>query len=257
MSVLLLNDTSSYHCGCKEVVKYIVQKYNCTSTIITGGIVSNIPWKNYSLVVLNGEGTLHHDRPNAVKFLTALRDAQRAGCRTIIVNTVWQDMPHDFDDVLQRCESVTVRETYSQQEITKHSITASVSPDLSYFNQVPVQEFAHVTVYEGQYFFKGRDETGGYPRLDIFKQSWHELVNRLRNADLLITGRHHGMYAACVAKCKFITKPGNTWKNEGLLASAGVVIPFDIDGVLAGKYNSEYERLWRYLDDKRLESKRD
>lgn len=256
MNVLLLNDTSSYHCGCKEVVKYLLDKYKGTDTIITGGRIDNINWRSYDLVILNGEGTLHHNRPNAFKFLTALRSAQSAGCRTIIVNTVWQEMSHDFDDVLQRCETITVREVYSQQEIAKHGISASVFPDLSYLNKVDLKEFQHVPVYEGQYFFKGRDETGGHPRIDIFKQSWSEIVNRLRNSDLLITGRHHEMYAACVAKCKFLTKPGNTWKNEGLLASAGVVIPFDIDGVLAGKYNSEYEQLWQYLDDKRLESQK-
>lgn len=215
--------------------------------MITGGVVSNIDWHSYKLVVLNGEGTLHHNRPNAIKFLTALRAAQAAGCRTVIVNSVWQDMSHDFDDVLQKCESVTVRDVFSQQDIAKHGVFAAVHPDFSIMNHVPREHYEPVRVYEGQYFFGGND-IGGYSRLNIFKQSWSELVNRLRSSELLITGRHHEMYAACVARCKFVTVPGNTWKNEGLLASAGAIIPFDIDGVLEGKYNSEYDKLWRYLD---------
>jgi hypothetical protein len=31
------------------------------------------------------------------------------------------------------------------------------------------------------------------------------------------------------------------------LKSAGVDIPFDVDGALSGKYDDQYNRLWDYL----------
>lgn len=217
---------------------------------------ARVEFQQYDRIILNGEGTLHHNSRKSRHLLQALREAQVLGVETHIVNTVWQEMPNKYDDVLEGCASISVREVFSQRELKeKHGIESRVKPDLSYFLDVPEEKlFNHVSVYEGQYYINNagvvyHDPIGNYPRVDIFNMSWFELVNRLRHADLLLTGRHHEMYAAAKAKCRFLIKPGNTWKNEGLFASAGVEIPFDIDGVLSGKYDDQYNQLWNYLDE--------
>lgn len=244
---VLINDTSNYHNGCKVVVEAIRQNYGFDKAYYTQDIL-NIDYRQYDEVIVNGEGTMHDNQRRSITFLEALQSAQNFGLKTRLINTVWQNMIHDYDDVLQKCEEVIVREVNSFEEMQKHGVNAQILPDLSYFVDVPYKEYEHVTSYEGQYWKKKFRQHKDWPEIDIFEQDWNEIVNRLRHADLLVTGRHHEMYAACKAKCRFLVKPGNTWKNEGLLKSAQVNIPWDIDGVLEGKYDSEYEKLWKYLD---------
>lgn len=243
---VLINDTSNYHNGCKIVVEAIRENYGYDKAYRTIDVL-DIDYTQYDEVIVNGEGTMHHNQRSAIRFLEALKAAQKFGLRTRLINTVWQSMIHDYDDVLQRCDEVIVREINSAEEMQKHGVTPLIAPDMSYLVDVPYQEYEHVTAYEGQYWKLDTKETD-WPAINVFEQSWGEIVNRLRHADLLITGRHHEMYAACKARCRFLVKPGNTWKNEGLLKTAGVDIPWDVEGVLSGKYDKEYKKLWDYLD---------
>lgn len=251
MKTLLLNNTSKYHKGCVKVVEAIQNIYGFDDSYFTNDDTSKVDVSQYDRVILNGEGTMHHNASRAIQLLTTLDLAQKAGCETHIINSVWQKMPNTKDHVLKACDSITVREIFSQQEISKHGVKANIHPDLSYMIEVPTQEYEHVSVYEGQYLGPQRSKglIGKYPRIDIFNQEWNEIVNRLRNCDLLITGRHHEMYAACKAECRFLVRPGNTWKNEGLLKTVGVEIPWDIEGVLNGKYDDQYKLIWEYLNN--------
>lgn len=63
------------------------------------------------------------------------------------------------------------------------------------------------------------------PRIDMRKLSWNKLVTLLKRNELLVTGRHHAVYAACKARTPFIAMRGNSHKIEGIFASAGVEIP--------------------------------
>ena len=245
---VLINDTSNYHNGCKIVVEAIRQTYGFDKAYHTIDVL-DIDYTQYDELIVNGEGTMHHNQRSAIRFLEALKSAQKFGLKTRLINTVWQEMLYDYDDVLQNCDEVIVREVNSFEEMQKHGVNASIMPDMSYMIDVPYQKYEHVTAYEGQYWKKKFKQHKDWPVIDIFNQDWNEIVNRLRHADLLITGRHHEMYAACKAKCRFLVVPGNTWKNEGLLKSANINIPWDIDAVLRGDYDSEYEKLWKYLDD--------
>jgi len=253
MNVLLLNDTSDYHNGCKVVTDVISKKYGVTETFKTHEMNSSskeiLSYAKYDHVILNGEGTMHDNGRTSRLFLSQLHNAYYDGCDISIINTVWQNCTSKFDYLLPRCKNVTVREIHSYNEMkSKHNFIPKIMPDCSYFYDVPYTHYQHVQIYEGQYWLGKESEYDNYPSINIFKQSWEEIVNRLRNADLLITGRHHEMYAACKAKCKFLVKPGNTWKNEGLLDTVGANIPWDIEGILSGKYDGEYEKIWSYLD---------
>lgn len=247
--ILLLNDTSGYHYGCSKVI----ETFEFDRSVKTNE-TPNIDFGKYDKVVLNGEGTLHHNKPNAIKFLRYLAKAQQAGCETELVNTVWQNMNNDFDYVLSQCNKVTTREVLSRGEMLKHGVEAEVELDRSLIPEVEYEEYDHVKVYEGQYFFN-RNVESKYPRIDIFKQNWGEVVNRLRNADVLITGRHHEMYAAIKARCRFIAVEGNTWKNRGLFETCGAKPIMNkglLPRVLAGEFDEEYEKIWNFVDKETL-----
>ena len=223
---LLLNNTSKYHNGCAKVIETFAFDHSIETNEDT-----NVNFAEYDKVILNGEGTMHHTRAdirqNPIKFLKALRNAQFAGCETQLVNTVWQE-----------------KELKEQ-----HNIDSVVKPDRSIIPDVEYVEYEHNKVYQGQWFYNGRDLSPSVPKIDIFKQDWNEIVNRLRHCDLLVTGRHHEAYAAIKAKCKFIVLPGNTHKNEGIYLTAEIQ-PFTstkyINDIIEGKYNKEFEKLSEY-----------
>ena len=241
--ILLLNDTSNYHSGCDAVVR----SYEFDRSIKTNELVTKINWNHYDKVILNGEGTMHDNQHTALKFLRALGYAHADGCEIQIHNTVWQHMSHDYDDVLKRCTEITVREVLSQQEILKHGVEAKIVPDRSVMIEVPYKEYPQVYIYDGQPSRKSINIESDKPRINIFEQSWDEIVNRLRHAEFIVTGRHHEMYAAIKAKCRFIVSEGNTWKNRGLLETVGAQIDMeDREGILSGKYDTEYEKIFDY-----------
>ena len=251
--VYLFNDTSSYHNGCIKVIESFSGVDRKVETKHSRDVLSNIDYTKVSKVILNGEGTMHHNQWSARRFLMGLRMAQQFGCITEIRNTVWQEMSNEFDDVLKKCDVITVREVLSQQELkTKHGIDAKIVPDRSLLAEVPNREYPHVNIYEGQYI-KGHSKSGNYkspyPRIDIFRQDWNEVVNRLRNADLLITQRHHEMYAAIKAHCRFLVEEGNTWKNRGLAETVGAKLPSTIEEALSGAYDMEYKKIFDYCDN--------
>ena len=246
---LLLNDTRKYHYGCAKVI----ETFDFDDSIETNQQV-DVNFAKYTKVILNGEGTMHHtrrdNRQNPLKFLEALKQAQAAGCETQLVNTVWQDMTIQFDEVLKQCSVIEVRDVLSQKELKdKHNIDSVIIPDRSIIPEVPYEKYEWNKVYQGQWFYNDPDLSPPVPKINIFKQEWNEIVNRLRHCNLLITGRHHEAYAAIKAKCKFIALSGNTHKNEGIYLSAGVQ-PFTslgfADDIIEGKYNKQFERLNNY-----------
>jgi polysaccharide pyruvyl transferase WcaK-like protein len=243
MKVLLLNDTSKYHFGCAQVIKTFMFDDSITTDNYRN--IKSVDYSQYDKVILNGEGTMHHLNPVAIQFLNGLRLAQKAGCSTELLNTVWQQMPEQ-KDVLQRCDKIVVRETLSQKELLKDGIESEVQPDRSMIIDPSYTKYDHVHIYRGQYFFG--EYFDDYPRINIFKQSWNEIVNRLRHCDLLITGRHHEMYAAIKARCKFSITKGNSWKNEGLLKMFDLDINLTPKEILTGNYDEQYDKLFEYCN---------
>jgi hypothetical protein len=245
-NTLLLNNTGAYHLGCAKVI----ETFEFDDSIPTNTpFVADYDYSQYSNIILNGEGTMHHDRPNAVKFLDALRKFQQAGCETHIANSVWDGMSNKWDDVLINCKSIVVRDVLSQRQLLdNHNVSSTISPDRSIIPDVPYEKYNYTQVYQGQWFHTDTQDTG-FPKLNVFKQPWNEIVNRLRHCDLLVTGRHHEAYAAIKAKCNFIVLTGNTHKNEGIYLNAGVE-PINklnyIEDALNGKYDSQFKELHDY-----------
>ena len=246
MKTLLLNDTSDYHYGCKQVVS----TFTFDDSIKTNNYASvdTINYSKYDRVILNGEGTMHHSSNIGYIFLNGLLKAQRAECQTELLNTVWQQMPKH--DALQGCNRIVVREIYSHNELKEmHGIESEIRPDRSMIPNVPYKFYSPVEIYRGQYF--NRERRNDYPEINIFKQDWDEVVNRLRHSELLLTGRHHEMYAAIKARCKFIVCKGNSWKNEGLLEQFGLTTDMNIEDVMSNKYKINFEELFDYCHEEK------
>ena len=269
MKVIIFNDTSDYHEGCKKVMEYLHKDVQSCGHEILASVKGNKDRvdevNNHFLqadaVIINGEGTMHHDRPVPHQLLQILRNAKQLGKKTALINTVWQSMTLDDEmkEVL-RDTYISVREIMSAEELQKYDIRADINLDLSYYNTVPdkvsLQHQRELVV--GKFFMQQDYRPEGINHINIFKQDWNTIVNILRNTEWFITGRHHELYAACKARCQFAALSGNTWKNEGLMKTAGVEIPIEAPHLLheripefldrCKEYKLEYQKLFDWME---------
>jgi hypothetical protein len=71
---------------------------------------------------------------------------------------------------------------------------------------------------------------------------------------LLVTGRHHAIFASCRARLRFIGVTGNSHKIEGLIVAAGARLPIarqpsDIPSLIeqVDDHAAEYEKLFSWM----------
>jgi hypothetical protein len=177
-------------------------------------------------IIINGEGTMHHNAPLACQYLDLILKAASSNKKIFLINTVWQDMflSSELIEILQN-SYISVRDIKSQRELEKNNIKSHFHLDLSYSMKVPFSKSKRDGLVMGT-FSMGQDKRKeSTSSINIFTENWEDLVTRLSKADYLITSRHHEMYAACLARCPFYIYQGNSWKNEGLLEAAGAKIP--------------------------------
>jgi polysaccharide pyruvyl transferase WcaK-like protein len=259
-NILLLNNTENYHSGCKTVINFYRKHFADHNLTIADNL--DVDVKKYDLVIANGEGTMHHNSEKANKILDLLIQADKS----MLVNTVWQNNDKKIAEKLLDISYVSVREIKSKDEIYQQiGLTADIHLDYSWF--VPVE----FTTKEYKNLVAGNKmnvpnvkpkkpkikDIGEDGYIDIFKQSWNDIVSQLKNSKVLVTGRHHEMYAACKAGCPFIVIEGNTHKNQGLFETAKVnipILPFNCSNEEIIKavnninqYQSEYKKLFDYM----------
>ena len=254
MKVVLFNDTSAYHKGCKKVVEYIHNDIKSCGYELVASIPSKDTARGYNsflvdklinnadLVIINGEGTMHHDQESARHLLNIIKHSYNKGKQVMLINSLWQSMSITSSDIdCLKNIYICVREERSQKALLEHGIHADVSLDLSYFDPVPKETKEKQKLLVGGFFRKTQYRPEGVPVLSIFDSSWEDCVNILRSTEWFITGRHHEMYAAAKAECPFVAWSGNSWKNESLMETAGVDIPI-------APQHSRYSRVGYYTD---------
>tara|TARA_R100000687_G_C6415131_1_gene148276 strand:- start:91 stop:1011 length:921 start_codon:yes stop_codon:yes gene_type:complete len=253
MKIMVFNDTSDFHDGCRAVMDYLHNDLKENGHIILESVkngefpqYSEKNFKDAEAIVINGEGTMHHDRPLAKWYLELISKAYSLEKKIFLINTVWQQMTlsKELKKILQE-SYVSVRDIKSQSELNKHNINAHLHLDLSY-NMKPTglypgwdeSFFNHLTrdgVVIGSFSHDYDLRRKNIPSVNIFKDKWEDVISRLSTAEYFITSRHHEMYAACIARCPFYVFRGNSWKNEGFLDTAachlaiGPQMPFPYD----------------------------
>lgn len=238
MKILILNNTSSYHNGCKAVMAFFKPHFaNHQVDFYNERENFSVIHKDYDVIVCNGEGSMHH---NKKKFLMRyMLEAKRTGKIVALVNSVWQEMDKAWANTInEACDYISVREVkskkYLQSQLPGREI--DVNLDLSYFYEVKYNEKPHQGLTSGGLFSaKPKVLTlmgfGEKHNVNVFRTKWEDLVNELRHTDFLVSGRHHEIYAALVAECPFLAVEGNTWKNSGMVETIGVdlpVLPIDV-----------------------------
>lgn len=258
MRIRLSGDHSTYHCGSAAAFSVIVKEVSRYGQLVG-------ETEDYDLLVVNGEGSMHHSSGGFVKKMNQIEGALERNKRVMLINTVWQDNPQQAADVLLGCEKVIVREVLSQKQLEMQGLKVKVCIDQSYHATIdesaPFVDFKGGIVFtdfwskEFESFVKLTSKWANkFHFMDMQGVSWSSMVKSLRTASLLVTGRHHAVYAACKAEIPFSALKGNTHKIEGLIETSGVNIPIhsNIDEVKGQMMNSfsqrsEYNALFDWM----------
>ncbi|AZV28307.1 hypothetical protein CT157_20575 [Pseudomonas syringae] len=259
MKVALFNDTSSYHhVGCLAVsdahdrmlseagatveYRHFVNEFHnlwqgdeksTRDFLANSTLAAEIA--SVDAVVINGEGTIHHG--SGLHLLAILAYAQELGKRTILVNSVLQDVPV-YLDVLRKLDDLTVREVNSFRYLASLGIDSRLVPDSiigaqfnpgvdeSYRGKIIITD-CHLSREDvRQVLDKASEEFSAdcvyFPlEYENSVNDWRDALKKFRAAKLIITGRHHAVYLALLAGTPFIALPSNTWKIEGTLEQLG------------------------------------
>lgn len=266
MNIVILNDTSKYHYGSNHVINFLKNTFKEHKITLYKKASYDLLDGN-DLLIINGEGTMHDNAKKAKTLINlAVCAKQKLDMKIMLVNSVWQRNNDDLTKQLEFFDYVGVREVFSKTEINQViNKKINVDLDFSYYLDVPYKKYLPTNIVAGNYYVpKSKKEgsvlingVGEDSNVDIFNEDWNTVVNKLRHSNVLITGRHHEVYAACKAQCPFIAIEGNTHKISGLIATAGVNIPVlpagasidDIKNIinLYQNYENEYKKLFHFM----------
>ncbi len=143
---IVLNDTRSEdHIGCQLVMRNLLEQCSRRGIDVVASLpnsqLDDLPFvkahlHEFELLIVNGEGTLHHDCPKALSLCQAAQYADAQGKKAVLINTVWQDNDqlHRF---LPSFQLVAARESRSQAAIVRVGPPARLVPDLVFATSPP------------------------------------------------------------------------------------------------------------------------
>lgn len=235
MRAIVFNDTSRFHHGCAAVMRQLHNELAGAGVEVVESVYGNtwkltrsLPtWREESmaaadLIVINGEGTMHDDGRLAAFYLDEVV-ARRASRKVALVNSLWQRMSSRHGELARQVDLVVLREPASHREFGQAG--AALMPDLSFYHLPAWSWLDPVGFVKGTFYgpaFRGLELDAS---IDIEHDDWSVMVNRLRHARALLTGKHHEVLAACVARCPFVTPSIATHKIAGLGEYAEVTLP--------------------------------
>ncbi len=266
MRAIVLNDTRAEdHIGCQLVIRNLMRQCGRAGidvvTSVPNSLQNDLPCvqsriHEFELLVVNGEGTLHHDRPKAVSLCQAARFAAQRGKKVVLINTVWQHN-EQLNHFLPYFDLISCRESRSLAAIQSAGHQARVVPDLV-FDTGPVEPPAVVRTTRNTVVIDSVD------RRTTLRWAWRALFRRygmlvmhpvnherLARRPLLlwglpqrsgaplevlgldfasqlgayshvISGRFHGCCLAMLLGIPVLGLPSNTHKVEGLFDDAGL-----------------------------------
>lgn len=229
--VVFIGDTSlgSPHFGCQLVGQTFREQFSRAGV----ELIASLPYdfhnyhgfteilENADLLVINGEGSIHHGR---FHYLIKLASEYPSA----LVNCVYQENPvwPELKDFLY----ISTRESYSANEIISQGVECHVVPDVlfassllnSFVYHEPIKDFgvtdnAQKTTYKfGP--FRLRLRLGRSPKQKMVA----DYLNFLCQHKRMCIGRFHAAIAASVLGIPFSTWDSNTWKMRGLMHDMGL-----------------------------------
>lgn len=178
------------------------------------------------LIIVNGEGTMHHRNKFALFLMEVLKEAKARKKKAWLINAVYQAMG-DYSYLIKKLDLVITREIRSHKAIQSGDMMLDSCADpefLAGLNANPKPSNKKV--------FFGRIHKGSKIHVDChwdrvgLGNQFSDTIRMLKdNCSIYITGQHHGVYAAGLAGIPFVAISSNSHKIEGLIEWSGLNIP--------------------------------
>jgi hypothetical protein len=147
-AAIILNDTRvDRHHGCSSVMRTLEAGLATAGFRIAATVPAHSDWAQdvgfeaalpcSQLLVINGEGTLHHDRPAGLRLLQAGRHARERGVATALVNAGWEANGAAYCEAVRDFDLVSARDSRSAAALHAAGIDCRVVPDLSLCSAAP------------------------------------------------------------------------------------------------------------------------
>lgn len=239
VKLYVMNDTSGEaHAGCKAVMRSI---YGQLAQIAGVEIVARHAVGSFELdaqafeaadaILINGEGTIHHSTRRAQHLMAVILEAKAMGKRVLLVNALFQQY-QGAPDLLADLSLLTVREprsaafarVYGGQPTTLLDSAADTS-FMGPGRATPLTSGLVIGYAKKVERFPVAFAALQGHKLSMFHGGFDDIVATLRQAKVYITGQHHGVYAAALAGCPFVTVRSTSHKIESFIDWTGLPIP--------------------------------
>lgn len=239
MNLFLANDTSDVpHAGCKAVMRSLLAAISGAGLTVTGRHITGTrdvdeaAFAAADVVLINGEGSIHHSGPRALFLLSLIQRAKDQGKRVCLVNTLFQQHDCPQDDILAGLSLLTVREPRSAAFARRYGgqpvVLLDSAADPAFLAHGKARRLKDGWLIGGAHAHGLiADPFAGLPgeKLGLRRLPFEDIVATLRGAELYLTAQHHGVYAAALAGCPFVTTPSNSHKIEAFVDWTGLPIP--------------------------------
>lgn len=138
---VLLNDTSSFnHHGCHLVVEQIRRQCEEHGLNLWHRVKFGDDWRGpihrkrvveADIVIVNGEGLLHHDQGVALALVQSAQFCRERNIPCVLINSVYQDNGPEMARFVRQFDRVFARESRSQVELRNAGIDSEVVPDMT------------------------------------------------------------------------------------------------------------------------------
>ncbi|WP_112320665.1 polysaccharide pyruvyl transferase family protein [Oceanibium sediminis] len=129
LTAVLMNDTRpNNHHGCSRVMDVITEKLAARGIAVIGSAPVGKPWDNNEnflealrradVVVINGEGTMHHGARKGAQMLQVVEHPDRGNTPVFLINTLYQDNPPFWRRYLRAMAGVSARDSRSAAEMS-------------------------------------------------------------------------------------------------------------------------------------------
>ncbi len=143
LRAILLNDTAAKgHHGCTLVNRQLKLLAGKAGIEVFRTLPLTAPWDTIlreatDLILVNGEGTLHHDTKGARAIAEIAARAGETGRPAFLVNSICQALPAAVGASLKGFRGVWARDRYSQRDFASHGFEAHYAPDLTLTFEAP------------------------------------------------------------------------------------------------------------------------
>jgi hypothetical protein len=222
MNVVILNDTSfQNHFGCELVMKTFREQlsrlgFKLIKTIPTGVVNFSIP-KQTDMVIVNGEGTIHHGSSGHLIYVVE----KYPEIPFVLLNAVWQENP-DYK-CLDKFKYISVRESFSFNSMQKNVKNIEVIPDIMFACKYAQNLALDLNKISPTIDIGVTDNVVPTSQFNISSRTTaSNFIRSMCQYKRICSGRHHGVAVAAILNKPFSAWPSNTHKIEGMMTDMGV-----------------------------------